>query len=157
MIELSQVKKSWHLGIEDIFGEYYWDGDAWVILTDEIEYDDRWIEETLHKCAASDLIQNLIQYLPGAGDACDYGDFWIEFDLNDVEEAGWTEDELTSALQAIADLINSGCEIYADDEPFQYESTDSWGSKYTYWRYPALLPVANEKYLEIEYPTELTP
>jgi len=151
-IHLAQTVKSWFLGIEEIHKHYYHDKMLWLPLTDEIRYDDRWEDESLHICDASDIVDNYLQYLPGVGDAFDYGDYNVSFDMNDVAEAGWTELELTTSLQAIADNINQGHRIKMYGYPWIENYKDNWGADRSRWRFQGLRPPLNNAQARFDKP-----
>ena len=156
MIELARIVKGWYLGIRDIGREYYADGDRWLPLTDEVRNQERWEEDIMHVCCGYDILMNYLQYVPGFDSSSHYGDLYVEFDLNGVVAAGWSENQLTECLQFIANHVNNGKAVVAQCSVYVCKSIDFRNVEHTRPSFGALIPPEGMKTLEIEHPVGLT-
>lgn len=146
--------KTYDLDIKDIWAGWYWDGKVWCRLKRE-DYDAEWYCEdyVMDVASSSDLLSNWCEYLPGVTEYDDYGSFTITFDMDEVVDAGWDEAKLIRVLRAMTIAINRRQHLEATDESYQYETTDVYGAKITYWRNPALVPLPGM--LSKDYPGEI--
>jgi hypothetical protein len=158
MMECTRVIRGYHLGIKDVFKKYHPCGNVYKVMkgdeptccalhNGDDNFDSGLVTET------ASLIQNWVEQIPGYKSSCDYGDFYCEFEMNDVTDSGLTTDQLECILQEIANAINRNRNLEAHEEPYRYESTDAWGAKSTYWRFPALKPLVGMP--GKDYPNEI--
>ncbi len=154
MVECFQTRKGFHLGIKDIFQEWYCDGKVWRVLTEDVKTSEDFGNNYTYGVAdTSLLLTNWLQYLPGVIEWDTYGEMSVSFDMDEVAKAGWDEAKLVSVLEAMANKVNRCRTVKAYNVPWWYSTHDAWGSPINYWRYPALLPLKGM--IDKDYPTEM--
>ena len=141
-VEVFNVKKSFALGIKSVHHPWYWDGKFWRRLTKAMQ-DSDWYEEeyTYHNCNTSDILSNWMEQLEGVVGWGDYGDFTVEFRMEDV---GLSEATLVGLLQKMANKVNRCSRLEAYDTPPRIGT-----------RYPAMVPVDGAP--GRDYPVGLVP
>lgn len=156
MISEALFHKGWYMGIEDIPALYYWTGYTWHPLTDEIAAQLLEEDQDVPLVSVGDILICYLQYLPGLLEWSEHWDLFVQFDIWEASDKGWSVEDIERGLQEIADHVNSGNPIIAAGDPWDHEDINDSGSKYIRLRLPHLLPNILSKSLEIEYPLGLT-
>jgi hypothetical protein len=140
-VERIQTTKTFSLGIEDIFAEWYWSGHCWSRLTQEVRDSEWYSEEYEHPViTTANILDCWWMQLPGNKDYSDYGDFFATFDMDEALDEDLSEDALVQILEHMADAVNLRTKITAST-PWRATGRDAWGREHTYWRCPAVNPV----------------
>jgi hypothetical protein len=153
MVHIISTRRTYCLdiGADDVYQEWFWDGKRWRKLTQGMRDSEWYCEEYCGPVTTSvNIITNLTEQLAGVIEWDDYGDFHITVDLDDLEIS---EEEFIRILKEIARRIKRRSTLEAYGSPYMDETIDAWGSKVTYWRCPAILPVPGTP--ELEYPKGL--
>jgi len=154
-ITCQHTRKNYSLGVVDqLRDEWAFFKGKWRKLKPGYR-DEDWFEDYLFDLATTkDMLECWLGYLPGRVDWDDYGDFSITFDMDDVSEAGWSEQQLIGVLEDMARFVKMRRVIHGEG-PWATWTTDDYGHRRDYYRYPAIDSL--EGMLDVEYPSDLDP
>ena len=116
MITCVQTEKTYSLGVEDqLRDKWAFYNSKWRKLKPNYQ-DEKWFEDYKYRIAlTTNMLKCWMFYLPGWSDWKNHDDFTVTFIMENVKEAGWSEQHLVEVLGDMATYVKMRQVIHGEE------------------------------------------